>query len=191
MAASELDTPYRGGFVGARTASRSPSISRTPTPRASSITPIISSSWSGRVPTCSAPSESTRREMLEETEGLLCRPCRHPLSPARTARRGHSGRQHASNRSAHRRSIFISESCVGRNCWPTLSHCRVSGPEGRPRRQPREWVEKFSGRSSQRAMRAIALLSSLLRLPSWRRLPRAAGHAGGDGHRDSAADLAR
>ena len=83
------------------------------------------------------PPSSRRRQRLFRGRG------RHPLSPPGSARRRPSGRQHS--RTGPRISVHIHQRVM--RGAELLTDASVTAAfldrEGRPRRQPREWVEIF------------------------------------------------
>ena len=145
MKHANLDQPYRGGFVGRSTISRSASISRTPTPAGVvyyanylKFMERARSDMLRAVGVDQAGDAARRRQCLRRGRG------RYPLSPPGAARRRSSGRQHASNRSAHRRSDIQQRVMRGDRTVDRRTVTAAFLDARRPRRQPKEWVEKFT-----------------------------------------------
>ena len=138
--------PMRGRSGRGPTISRFGSISRTPTRAAWSITPIISASWSARVRTCCAPSASNKGEALEAGDGVYA-VTEVTIKYRAPARLEDALLVVSKVREVRAASCLIHQSVMrgDRILAEALVTVAFLSPDGRPRRQPREWVRLFQG----------------------------------------------
>ena len=152
MEPSPFDHPYRGGFVGAEHRFALTRLFRGHRHRRDRLLRQLSQ-LHGAGAVRHAPRRRHRpARRARGRRGRLCgRRGRHPLPQPGQARRRSASSSATVERGPRRQRAHSSASHArDRNIWPTPgSPPPSSTPDGRPQRQPRDWVERFRAIASE------------------------------------------